>query len=286
MSAHSYSGRYAKSVFFEQFNDIDVYIEDTAVGSKKLYSVLLMRALGGRINIDSVFPLGNRQAVLSRCMADAATPQSSRRRVYIVDGDFDCVLKRLASGAHPRLFVLNRYCIENYLVDGSSALDVLFEDDADRAMSVLETELAFDVWINRNAESLWKLFLTFAIANLLVPHVPTISRQLRSFVSSADGYLDQAKVDQCVAQIATYIDAELGKGAFSGTCLTYVGRLGTTFSAQVMRIVSGKHFLLPLLLMRMRSITRIHSPAHALKLRLAHTCDVSELEAIALYIAA
>lgn len=46
----------ASSLFYEEYNDVDIYIEDTAEGYRKIFKELLNKALGTNFNIELSIP--------------------------------------------------------------------------------------------------------------------------------------------------------------------------------------------------------------------------------------
>lgn len=117
---------YARSVFFEHSNDVDVYVEDTDEGAVKLYTILIQRALGNALHIDQVYPLGGFQRVLERCQSDQGL--WGRLRIYLVDGDLR-LIHRNGLVVLRRLVYLPRYSIENFLIDEEAAIELLYQED-------------------------------------------------------------------------------------------------------------------------------------------------------------
>lgn len=68
-------------------NDIDIYVEDTALSD--VWLALLRACLPRNVKLTNVNPLGNRSSVLQACRADQ---QDTRPRLYVIDGDFDYLL--------------------------------------------------------------------------------------------------------------------------------------------------------------------------------------------------
>ena len=118
--------RKAKALFYHKFNDVDIYVEDTGLGAKKLYEIVFGRVFEGRYRVAEIFPLGGRQAVIDKCKGDSL--DSERPRVYVIDGDLELMIG-VKARKDKRLVVLSRYCIENYLVDELAALSILDEED-------------------------------------------------------------------------------------------------------------------------------------------------------------
>ena len=85
-----YSARAVRGLayLFKQYNDVEVYVEDQTC--KGMYEVLLGRILGEEAKISRVFQLKGKQNVIDACKADQI--DTKRRRIYIIDGDFDSVV--------------------------------------------------------------------------------------------------------------------------------------------------------------------------------------------------
>ncbi|MBH8765645.1 hypothetical protein I5J57_24485 [Pseudomonas aeruginosa] len=86
MLERSPAARVAMAAFFTQYNDLDVYIEDTAEGYTKIFANVLSRAMSANISLDRVFPLGERRRVIDAARRELES-NVERRAVYIVDGD-------------------------------------------------------------------------------------------------------------------------------------------------------------------------------------------------------
>ena len=103
--------RLAASVFKEYRNVIDIYTEDCEK-DKEFYIKLLKKLLSNTgIVVNDIHPLGCRRTVIECCQNDTDT---RRKKLYIVDGDI--YLQYKDKEIIPNLFVLDAYCIENYVV--------------------------------------------------------------------------------------------------------------------------------------------------------------------------
>ncbi len=277
----SIKGKKAKAVFYRAFNDIDIYVEDTSIGTRKLYSELFTRALGEIYRIETVFPLGDKLTVIKKCQEDQI--DGGRLRLYIVDGDID-----LLNGSNPqglkRLFILKRYCVENYLVDEAAIIIVLNEEDLERKRADIEREFEFKKWALLTERELFDIFVLYAIVKQLGLGCVTVTFPIRRLLSSGDGILDPVKVlarkNEIEGKLLQIIDIEILKNKKEAIC-----QKANDYPGSKIRFISGKHCLLPLILMRMRQITNIRADNAVIKQRLAMKCDVSELESAKDYIA-
>src|SRR5208283_2113686 len=116
----------AKAVFFRQWNDIDIFIEDTEKSSKKIFRQILSRCFVDKYRVAEIFPLGGREAVITACQGDQI--DGGNPRIYLIDGDLSLILG-IRVPSLKRLFVLPIYCIENLLIDETAVVEVLFEEN-------------------------------------------------------------------------------------------------------------------------------------------------------------
>ena len=92
--ARSETSKSAKSVFFEDVNDIDIFIEDTAIGFEKIYAILFSRVFSDAYSVEKVFPLGGRDVeAFIQSKSTKITPINYPREVgtgikIITDSDF------------------------------------------------------------------------------------------------------------------------------------------------------------------------------------------------------
>lgn len=111
---------YGQDIFWEQFNDINFYVEDTEL--QELYHQIL-RKLFPSIKIERIFPLNGKKNVID----EAIENKDNKKKVYIVDKDFDDLHNRIEQ--IDNLFYLDRYCIENYLFEEISILEFVISEN-------------------------------------------------------------------------------------------------------------------------------------------------------------
>lgn len=181
----------ARSVFFEERNTIDVYIEDTAKGYKKIYKCILNRLIGEKFVVSDVFPLGGKSHVLKAWKSD--TNKRNRPRVYIVDGDLSLFFgERLCGNG---LYTLPYYCLENVFICKESLLQILVEEDPEREYTEINELLNFDEWINKNSRLFFDLFIMYALISKYNAVTPTINYSISNLIDDM-GDLDSINVNQ------------------------------------------------------------------------------------------
>lgn len=247
-------------------------MEDTAAGVKKFYKEIFSRVFEGKYRIDTVFPLGDKPTVIMECSKNQQV--DGRRRIYIVDGDLD-----LLTGNNPilkRLYVLKRYNIENYLIDENAIIAILDEEDLEKSADDIKTDFDFSNWIKENEEPLFELFVIYAIAKEFCPDLNTVSYKITQLVSSSTGVIDIDKVKDRKNSIEKEILKIFSKEDLNDHKKRILKRVNSSNTRKI-HYISGKDFLFPLLLAKMKLITYLRPDKKVIQLRLAKKCDITEL---------
>ena len=269
----------AKSVFFEEINDIDIYIEDTAFGYSKIFSILFSRVFEGRYKVGKVFPLGGREAVVS----EHAENGSDRPSIYIIDGDLfllsgDTVVNKKG------LYKLPYYCVENLLCDHESLLSIMDEEEPEKDHSKIKELFNYQEWLENNEQKLFLLFVEYAISILLNPQEQTVAFRVGGLVSSNKGELDEAKLLKRIKELKSLSvnrSSPEEYGAVRSKILFEFGGSGL----DELDIVSGKDYLFPLLKTRAKSVVKTKASDLNFKMRLARICNIERLASAKDYVA-
>lgn len=271
-----YNDKVLKTIplFFRHYNDVDVYVED--INDKVFYKELFSRLVKDQFKIVSVFPLGGRQNILEQCKMDQR--DGGRPRIYLVDGDFDLILGE----NYPclkRLFRLKRYCIENYLINEEAIVQVLYENSGELDRKEINRRLQFKTWLHKHSKALIELFITFACAKKLCPSLATVSLGLSQMLqnTSKGPILDIDKVNYVRNQIRT----QLISLSSEKTIKEYEKKLHSKWNYSpetVCTIVSGKDYLLPMVIFKMKSIVNFQYTTRTTRFRLALHCSTDQFE--------
>lgn len=272
MISRSDSAKYAKSKFYESFNDIDVFVEDTASESKKVYVEILSRVLGENVLISQVFPIGSKPTVVKRCKADQGA--RGKPAIYIVDGDYECVDDRTEEV--PRLYRLKRYCIENYLIDPPAVVDVMSDDSIDDDVVSIAGKLQLDQWLDRLAPSLSAIVVAQMASNKKQCGMPTVRIELNRVQGEFRDHIDPAKSSSLVDEYRQALDARWGAGTFDNMTAAFRAALALTDEQIFLRHMSGKALLMPLLRSRLKRRLGVEVDYPRFRVRLARRCNVSD----------
>jgi hypothetical protein len=270
----------ASSLFYEEYNDVDIYIEDTAVGYRKIFKELLNKALGSKFSIAQVFPIGTRNEVIAEC--EKNQEPADRKRVYIVDGDF-----YLLNGGDREdlkgLFVLPRYCIENYFFNEDAIAQTAYEEEAEMEIDDILRGIDFNHWLNENEKTLLELFIVYAICFKHIPSEQTISFKVTKLCSSNSGIVCPDKINLRITELRNKLIAFFGEERLE----LEIGIIKEKIKSKdkkLLRFVSGKDYLLPLMIARLQSFLKFSPNSTTLRIRLAIKSEVDELKEIENYI--
>lgn len=154
--SRSADGLAALDIFYSGFNEINFYVED--IDQENLYEVLL-RKLFPDVRIDRIFPLGGKPAVLQHARSSDNDGITSFR-AYILDKDFDDFLGNQVS--HPNIFYLDRFCIENHILEENAFVEVVIESHPKKRRQDIVTDLGVSNMTDQIFSALQPLFICFA----------------------------------------------------------------------------------------------------------------------------
>lgn len=284
MIERSIKGKSAVSVLQEDFNDIDIYVEDTAKESKKIYTEILSRIFEEKYKIDNIIPLGGSTNVIKEWKANKSNTDG-RPKIYIIDGDYHIindslsdVLDKEESKNHRGLYILPRYCIENYLIDFDSLIEIIYEEVPDDNRDLISKTLNFDQWFKVNSEILKKLFIYNAICIKYNVPEKTSKLKLSSLLSSESGLCCNVRVNARIA----HLEAEIKrKNSLIDVEKEFRARQERVKNINFMSIVTGKDYLFPLVKNYISDkYNCINMSQISLKIRLSKICKITELNLI------
>lgn len=271
--------------FFTYRNDIDIYTEDK-VADKEFYRTIFKRLLGDEIIINDVTPLGCKTNVLNEY--DNQNKSDKRKKLFIVDGDLELILDTNRKSSS-NLVVLDSYCIENYLINENAGIELIYFSNGSESRDNLKNKLNFDKWLEYNAPCLIDLFLHFSILRKYGggPIIKTAHDFLTQ--NGKQTILNKDEIKNYSADIKNEIIQRLTIIGIQNPNETYkqdysnLSKIWKTNNDTLLRIVSAKNYLLPLLQFRINHCLdkgKGMFPKISFKLFLADKCDLKRLEFI------
>lgn len=243
-----YSLKAAKTValFFRYKNEIDIYYEDS--NDNEFYAELFKRLLPEKPKIGKLISLGNKSNVIEACENDQADKE--RKRLYVVDGDIHLVLDANRKDLK-YLHVLNAYCIENLLIEEDCIVEIL-HDSFGKSRDDIKKALTFEKWLKGITPSMIDLFLNYAIVFQYNLPIATISNNVERLcqVKKALKVLDSELVTNEITRIKLEILKTIPEDQYDQSLYDLKQKWPHNIET-LLKIVSGKDYLLPLVHLRM-----------------------------------
>lgn len=276
----SKKGKFAKSVFFEDENEIDVYVEDTAQGYEKLYGLLMSRVFGKKYRVNRVYPVGSRREVIN----EWKTFQSKGRPyLFIIDGDLYSLTQKVMF-CQKGLYVLPCYCVENVLCDQNALENVLDEEETKLSKKDIVDEFNYSDWLKANKQLLIELFIEYAITFTATPSVRTVKNKVSEFVKDGKGNICPNKVAVKISELKEKSLKNVGNLCYKHLRKTAEEMIKKSKFDSI-NFVSGKDYLFPLLRIRLRSTVRTTMSDLNMKQRLARHSGLIHFDNVQKYIA-
>jgi hypothetical protein len=261
------------STFLTYRNDVDIYTEDETK-DREFYKALFSRLISPEIKINDVTPLGCRKKVIERCINE---PKGDRKKVFIVDGDIGIINgERLEI---ENLFVLDRYCIENFLIDADSACSFIYLNCGTKSKEEIKNEVLFEQWLGHYSESLMNLFIHFAVANNIGRKFTLYNANKYHIKVNENLVLDINLVNQDIEALKNEIIIEIGQDEYELKLNELLGKWSFSID-NMLKIVSGKDYLIPILLIKTQEFKKSKSlpSLEEVKINLVQHFDISKLD--------
>lgn len=261
------------STFRAYRNDVDIYTEDNDK-DKEFYKVLFKRLLKSEIKINDVTPLGCKDSVIKRCDEE---PDNGRKKIFIVDGDVTFIHGNNIP-ALKNLYVLEGYCIENFLIDKETIIHFLYMNCGTKPIEQIESELNYNDWLNEYSAMFIDLFIHFALINYFGGYF-TLFNANKYHVKDGEELVfktelvnaDILKTKQEILQIVNLEEYNSKHQELTEKWTHCIENLTT--------IVSGKDYLIPLLLLKAKQFKKSKAlpTLEEIKFSLVHSSNLSKL---------
>lgn len=267
------------STFLTYRNDVDIYTEDETK-DREFYKALFSRLLSPEIKVNDVTPLGCRKKVIEQCKNE---PNGERKKVFIIDGDIGIV-----NGENlevENLFVLDRYCIENFLIDPDSVCSFIYLNCGTKSKEDIKNEIIFEEWLGQYSEGLMTLFIHFAIINSMGGKFTLFNANKYHLKNNGNFIFDINLINQDIEALRSQIIDEIGAGAYE-LKLNELLEKWSISTDNLLKIVSGKDYLIPILLIKTQEFKKSKSlpSLEEVKINLVQHFDVTKLDRLKQYI--
>ncbi|MEY8096321.1 DUF4435 domain-containing protein [Falsihalocynthiibacter sp. S25ZX9] len=244
-------------------NDIEIFVEDSS--APNLWIKLLRKLLPPNVRLNNVSILGSRENVLAACRADQAN--DGRKKLYIIDADLD-LLKGHAKPRLKHLYRLRAYCVENYLLDNDSLIDLATTFDPDISELDANRKLDFNGWLAQNERNLRALFVCYAVTHKLLNSEQTVRYSVNRLLE--DGCQRNNLCSQKTSQRIFRLYRKIATENFLPSVRLERQNVVTNSSAVGIEVfVSGKDYILPQVYGLMKSYFGLNMSIKQFKVMLA-----------------
>lgn len=257
------------STFLTYRNDVDIYTEDE-LKDKEFYKVLFMRLLDREIKINDITPLGSRDTVIERCKNE---PENGRKKIFIIDGDVTFIHGKDVPTLK-NLFVLDAYCIENYVIDKDSVVNFIYLNCAKKAKEEIIEDVQFEAWLGGYAKKLVDLFIHFGIIDLIGQRFTLYNAHKFHVKDAYSEELVEKEIEEMKSKILTSLDQEEYNSILEDLRARWDNSVSTLLS-----IVSGKDYLIPILLLKTQGFksSKAMPSVEETKFHLVQYCNLDRL---------
>lgn len=269
------------STFLTYRNDVDIYTEDDEK-DKEFYRILFSRLIKPEIKINDVTPLGSKNQVIERCKNE---PKNNRKKVFIIDGDIAIVNGTTVSLEN--LFVLEKYCIENFLIDRLSTCNFVYLNCGTKSKEQIENDIEFDNWLNSYSEHLVNLFIHFAIINFYGGKFTLFNVNKYHIKDKGMYSFNSTLVLQDIETLKNEAIRNYGEDKY----YSKYGELKHRWAISIdnlLTIVSGKDYLIPILLIKTSQFktSKAIPSLEEVKINLVQHFDITKLNSLKEFIEA
>lgn len=240
-------------IFYRRLQDIDIFVEDESL--QELYDTLIKRleVFDGECRFLRVFPLHGKASVFDK----AKELDTTRKRAFIVDGDFDFLL--ISNPLNdPRIFMHPCYCIENYFFCKEAAFIICDEEFAGKVTKKAQRLLEKSFENSNGMLKLVELCIEYAVSESLGLPLPTVNRKkidkLICVDTSGQVELDPGRISCIQQEVVGEIITQVGEDEYKTTRQTIETAVNALSDSRT--IVSGKTFLIPFLRLRLNKVCK------------------------------
>lgn len=257
-----------QDIVWSQFNDVNFYVEDM---EQENFYFEILKKLFPKIKFERIFPLGGKLNIFT----DAALNVGDKKKVYIVDLDFDEILGK--KNLSENIFYLEKYSIENYLIDPEAIKKIIIEEKP--KVKVNEIDALFDIntfYAECHAlfPELISYYLTIQKYELGIENVKCNTARFCNF-NTNPASLKAAQINAYNAQIKLALIAKDGRIKLNAQLKHYKKLFKTT--KDTLKYTPGK-YLLNFIKYRIEKLFNlVKMTLESFTFRLARNCETLDL---------
>jgi len=246
--SYSYRSAKAQAQLKKIYNDIDIFVEDT--GNRSMWLHILKALLPPNTRLASIVTLGGRDAVTKACRLDQTS--TGRPKLYIIDGDFDFLLGKKKERLK-YFYRIRASNIENLLLTEEAFLSIALEYQPKKTEESLKALIDFPNRYSYLDNSFRLLFVAYGVAYTLQPSLQTTGHPVTKLIKNTrtGPIVEKLKLRNRAVNLYLTLAKNVGIQTVRQIRNSIIARSNILPLAQV---VSGKDYLLPLLLLQFKAM--------------------------------
>lgn len=193
--AYSTDGYIDRALFFEDYNSINIFIED--VNKEYIYETIFDRMFEYNINITSLLPTGGKKG-MKQAFEDFGSHINNIPNLYIADADFDFLLdKDIILDNH--FLYLDFYNIECYFLDKNAVTEFMKNKTKKRKKETADL-IKYNDWNSQIFNQFLELFIIYMVVQKQIPSEKNVGLEPNSFLNN-NGFVNTIKVNEYKSKI-------------------------------------------------------------------------------------
>lgn len=196
---HSTEAYMAFPILYDALDDVIVYIEDAA--GVHIYETILYRLLGDTLKVTNVHAVNGKRNLINLYKRSKSDYSEATKKAcfYIADLDFDTILENNMV-TDKNFIYLERYSIENYLVDENAGASII-NSRTNQGIESCKRNLNILNWLEKISICYKKLLTIFMVVQKLDIDVSNTGLKAAYFTNDNSSYfLDELKIRKYIKE--------------------------------------------------------------------------------------
>lgn len=199
---YSENAQLNRYLFFKNVNDINIFVEDA--DKEYEYETVFKKIFKDDFNISTIYAVGGKRNV-EIAFESFGPIYENAKNIYIVDGDFDRVLRDTQLISNPHYIYLENYNIENYYIDKSAVISFM-KGKLRKLDDEVKQIVKFDNWLNTIVEQFTPIFILYAIIQNEKLGLSNVGKNEYEKVNKDNGFVIDGLYESIHQEVSSHLD--------------------------------------------------------------------------------
>ena len=234
---YSIEGSAARYLYLKDQQDVNFFVED--VNHEFEYERILKKLLP-ELKIKTIFTSGGKPAMKERFneFGEFDPNNALHPNIYIVDGDFDRIIRPNDMLINDHFIYLNAYNLEDYLLDENACIDFSC-GNLHKTLAEARACIKFSDWYNQIISQASKLFFVYCYIQAHHPSVENVSNSPFKFLDHKTGFEREGAFEEYKTSLEKEYNIIIDDSKLSAIKQSYKNLYGE----ELWHIVCGKFLL-------------------------------------------